>query len=71
MYSNKLLALTKSANVKKYWFSEIRKEPILELMILENEWVSFTMDQRQTCLKGTVSLRITDNLAAHEMGGFV
>ena len=71
LHTIQLLALTKSANVKKYGFQKILNQAIHDLKKLECEGITILNNEIQHHFFGTISVLIADNLAAHEMGGFI
>ena len=65
-----LVALCKSKYVKKYGLSTVLEQFINDIKILETEGLSLYINGRLVKLKGTVVICVSDNLAAHGIGGF-
>jgi hypothetical protein len=72
LYTIQLLTLTKTITVKKFGLDKILQQPLEDLKILENQGVELQCKDGSAALfKGSVNVVIADNLAAHEIGGYI
>ena len=65
------LVLLANANlIKKYGYSEILSPLFEDLVKLETEGTVLQFETRSHFFRGTISMVVADNLAAHALGGF-
>lgn len=69
LYTIQLLLLSKSTHIKKYGFHRVLEKMVNDIKILESQGI--TAPGTTEHFFGTVSVLISDNLAAHEIGGFI
>ena len=71
LYTIQLAILTENRNVKKYGFEQVMSSLIADLKTLEEVGVSVVVNGISLNFFGTVSIFIADNLACHEVGGYL
>lgn len=71
LYNIQVAVLAKHRSVKKHGLAEILKPLLKDLMTLENGYDMEGPNGQILNFNGTVSMVISDNLAAHEIGGFI
>ena len=72
LYTLQLLLLAKFVHVKKHGFDKILNQVTADIQMLETDGINIQKkDGSLLHFKGTISLILADNLAAHEIGGFV
>lgn len=65
-----LLAVIPSSLVKKFGYSKLLKRLEQDLVILENEGISFSVEGINYEFKGGIGCLIGDNLGSNDIGGF-
>lgn len=70
LFSIQIACLCQSHLVKKFGHETIFQPLIDDLKLLENEGISLIFSGGLKTVKGTVTVILSDNLAAHEIGGY-
>ena len=71
-YTIQLLALPQSINIKKFGFEKVLQNALVDIVLLEQHGIEVQdIDGNIIQVYGTVSTLIADNLAAHEIGGYI
>ena len=65
-----LVLLSPAEFVKKYGYKSLLQPVLEDLRNLEIHGIKVTLDRKVHIMLGTISMIITDNLAAHALGGF-
>lgn len=71
LHTIQLVSLTNSAVVKHLGFSVVFEQLLIDLHKLETDGITITFENQIHHFKGSVSTLVADNLASHEVGGFV
>ncbi|KAJ8017774.1 hypothetical protein HOLleu_44589 [Holothuria leucospilota] len=66
-----LIWLCKSSLIQKYGLSKISEQLIEHLQTLEMQGIKVYKDGEEYLFQGTVSMILADNLASHQLGGFM
>ena len=71
LYTIQLIGLVPNQLVKRYGFNKILEPFINDIQTLETEGLNVRTSAGLQIFFGTISVLIADNLASHELGGFV
>lgn len=66
-----LVSLTKSTVIKEFGMNVVFSQLLQDLKVLETDGISIVFDSNVFHYKGSVTTLIADNLAAHEVGGYI
>ena len=71
LHNIQLVSLFPSSHIKKHGFDIILRKLVEDLKILETNGVNVELNGQHVIFFGTITALVADNLASHEIGGYI